>query len=204
MRISAWNGTQRVQVIGAKVAIWPMATPGLKKVEFSAAMEMSESETNIRPPPLHIPLTAAMTGLVNWLWREVSRAPPPLPGWRCWPQSGEAAASLTSMPEQKARSPAPVKITTFTFGSSWRPAHIAGSPTWIISLVRAFSRWGLFRVTVAMPSAFSMRMSSSAMACFLLSTASIASRSPAKGARKAACYSLVLFWPQLRRSRCRR
>ena len=68
-----------------------------------------------KPPPTAIPLTAAMTGFQRFCG--VSRPPkPPSPQSPSMPSP--SAAALRSQPALKNFSPAPVKMPTFSVGSS--------------------------------------------------------------------------------------
>ena len=79
----------------SKAETCPTDTCGSRKVASSAAMTMSASATKCSPPPAHVPLTAAITGLVTPQCQEVIRSAKSRV-WRALARS--ASGSLASCP----------------------------------------------------------------------------------------------------------
>ena len=62
MRMTASTGILRSRPIASIATTWPTDTCGSKNCASDAAMTMSASATQWKPPPAQIPLTAVMTG----------------------------------------------------------------------------------------------------------------------------------------------
>ena len=62
MRITASNGILRSSPIASIATTWPTETCGSKNWASEAAITMSASATQWKPPPAQMPLTAVITG----------------------------------------------------------------------------------------------------------------------------------------------
>ncbi len=62
MRMTASTGILRISPIASSETTCPMETCGSKNVASDAAMTMSASATQWKPPPQQMPFTAVITG----------------------------------------------------------------------------------------------------------------------------------------------
>ena len=67
MRMTASTGILRSRPIASIATTWPTDTCGSKNCASDAAMTMSASATQWKPPPAQIPLTAVITGFHDLL-----------------------------------------------------------------------------------------------------------------------------------------
>ena len=106
---------------------WPTDTWGSRKRASVEAITMSASATKCRPPPAHMPLTAAITGLRTPLCQALMRSSARLVRRDCSRSAaGSRASWATSSPVWKA-APAPVLTMTRTSGSASSSAQAASS-----------------------------------------------------------------------------
>ena len=71
MRMTASKGILRARPIASMATTWPTETCGSKNCASDAAITMSASATQWKPPPAQIPFTAVMTGFHTWLCQAV-------------------------------------------------------------------------------------------------------------------------------------
>ena len=129
---------------------------------FSDAISRSQSATICMPTPVQTPLTAPITGFVTpfargetRVSRVCSEAPPSAL------RSKAPARSFTSIPAQKANSPAPLMIAMRASSSASKRSHVSGRSTLMLRRVSALRRSGRLIVIHAMRSRSSYSMSCS-------------------------------------------
>ena len=99
----------------------------------SAAITMSASATKCRPPPAHVPLTAAMTGFHTWLCQAVSLSSASRVRRDCSRSASLSRLSwTTSRPVWKA-GPLPVLTITRTSGSASSSSQARSSSASIVA-----------------------------------------------------------------------
>ena len=108
---------RRLSPIGSQPDTRPTFTCESKNSAFVDPMMMSVSDRKCSPPPQQMPLIAVMIGF--WISSMIRAT-----GSQMWP-IGRVLDSLTSTPEQKYFSPAPVTTATQESSSSRKSFQIA-------------------------------------------------------------------------------